>query len=116
MLPPNGSEEERLNRLFQAYREAFPEIEPSANFMPEVWQRIENRQSFTYAFRRLAGGFVTAAMALTLAMAVYLALPSNNSAFYSQSYIETLADSHTLDNLETFDLLRTDAQSESGHL
>lgn len=116
MLPSNGSDEERLGRLFQVYREALPDMEPSANFMPEIWQKIESRQNITLMFRRLAGGFVTAAMVLTLGMAVYLTLPSNNSAFYSQSYIETLADSHTLDNLESFDLLRTDVQSDNGHL
>ena len=57
-----GSEEERLDALFRAFREC-PAPEPSANFMPNLWARIDSRQSFTFSFRRLANAFVTAAVA-----------------------------------------------------
>jgi len=59
-----GSEEERLDALFLAFREC-PTPDPSANFMPTLWARIESRQRFTFSFRRMAGAFVTAALALS---------------------------------------------------
>ena len=42
-----GSEEERLDALFRAFREC-PAPEPSANFMPNLWARIDSRQSFSF--------------------------------------------------------------------
>ena len=67
-----GSDEERLEALFRAYRAACPDPEASANFMPQLWQRIEGRRTFSFFVRRMASGFVTAAVAATLLMAVYL--------------------------------------------
>ena len=61
----HGSDEERLDALFQAYRDC-PTPEPSANFMPTLWARIESRQRVAFSFRRLAGVFVTAALALSV--------------------------------------------------
>ena len=59
MFPENhGSQEERLNALFRAYGEACVPPEPSANFMPQLWQRIESRQTFSFFFGRVARGFI----------------------------------------------------------
>jgi len=44
-----GNNEERLDALFRTYREAFPDPDPSRNFMPNLWQRIEARQTFTFS-------------------------------------------------------------------
>ena len=62
-----GSEEERLDALFRAFAEC-PAPEPSANFMPNLWARIDSRQNLTFSFRRLANAFVTAAVAVSLRM------------------------------------------------
>jgi hypothetical protein len=86
-----GSDDEQLDALLHAFREACPAPEASANFMPNLWQRIEARQSFTFSLGRMAGAFVTAALALSLALGVFLSLPSS-STYYSQSYVETLED------------------------
>jgi hypothetical protein len=64
--------------------------------MPNLWQRIEARQRFTFSLRRMASGFVTAAVALTIAMGVYMALPHSN-ANVPESYIEALAEARPLD-------------------
>jgi hypothetical protein len=97
MNTPNfGSDEQRLAGLFQAYREACTAPDPSANFMPELWRKIEARQNGSFVLGRLASGFVTAAVALTLAMAVYLYFPRSTNAFYSETYVEALA-SHSTD-------------------
>ena len=92
MVPLNERHpEEQLDALFRAYRDACPAPELSANFMPELWQRIEARQRNSIFFGRVARGFVTAAMALALAMSVYLSVPRSNVA---GNYIDMLAATH----------------------
>jgi len=87
---------ERLDALFRAYRDACPAPEASANFMPNLWQRIEARQTFTFSFRRMANAFVTAALALSLGLGVYMAIP-RSTPYSPQSYIEALAEANPLD-------------------
>ncbi len=90
--PDRGSHE--LDELFRAYRAACPDPEPGANFMPQLWQRIESRQTFSSFMIRMAGGFATAAVALTLLMAAYLYMPPSNGTVPSQTYVEALAASY----------------------
>jgi len=71
-----GNDEQRLDALFRAYRNACPNPEASANFMPNLWQRIEARQTYTFSFRRMANAFVTAALALSLGLGVYMSIPA----------------------------------------
>jgi hypothetical protein len=92
-----GNDDERLDALFRAYRDACPTPEASASFMPTLWGRIESRQSFTSSFRRMANGFVTAAVALTIALGVYISMPHANAVNSPETYIEALADAHPLD-------------------
>ena len=95
-----GNNEERLDALFGAYRDACPTPEASANFMPTLWARIESRQSFTFSFRRMANGFVTAAVALTIALGIYMSIPHSKTA-YTATYIEELQDANPLDAPDT---------------
>src|SRR5947209_13659044 len=97
MDPMRGKDEERLDALFQAYRRACPGPEASANFMPNLWARIESRQRFTFSFRRMANALTTAAVALSLVLAVYMSIPRSNSVDYNQTYVEALAESNTPD-------------------
>jgi len=94
MFPMRGSDDEKLDGLFQAYA-ALPIPEPSVNFMPELWQRIESRQTFTFSFRRLANAFATAALALTVGLGLYMAVPHTTPAS-SQTYLDVLADAHPI--------------------
>jgi len=96
MYSMRGNDDERLDALFRAYRDACPDPEPSPNFMPALWGRIESRQTFTFSFRRMANGFVTAAVALSIALGVYMSIPRSNPSAY-QTYIEALADANPLD-------------------
>jgi hypothetical protein len=106
-------EDERLDTLFRAYHSACEPAQVSPNFMPELWQKIERVQNATFSFRRIAQGFVTAAAALSLVLAVVGFFPSHqNSLFYNASYVDALA-AHTdalaahsgADNAEYVDLL-----------
>jgi hypothetical protein len=91
-----GNDEQRLDALFRAYRDACPTPEASVNFMPNLWKRIEARQTYTFSFRRMASGFVTAALALSIALGVYMSVPHSNP-YAPQSYIEALAEANPLD-------------------
>src|SRR5271169_3956184 len=99
MYPKSGNNEERLDALFRAYQEACPDREPGPNFMPNLWQRIEARQTFTFSLRRMANGFVTAALALSVALGIYMAIP-HTQPYTPQSYIEAIADAQPLDTPE----------------
>jgi hypothetical protein len=100
MNPKHGNDDQRLDALFGAYRAACGSPEPSANFMPNLWARIESRQSFTFSFRRMANAFATAAVALSIAAGIYMAIPRPNQTLPSQSYVDVMADATTPDPQE----------------
>ena len=60
------SDESGLDELFGRYRQSCPDVEPSVNFMPALWQRVEARHSFPFLFRKLGRSVVTASAALCL--------------------------------------------------
>src|SRR5471030_854431 len=93
------NDNQKLAALFRAYHSACPVPEPGANFMPNLWAKIESRQTFTFSFRRMANAFVTAAVALSIALGVYMSVP-RASAQFPQTYIEALADANSLDTPE----------------
>jgi len=103
-----GSEDDQLDVLFRAYRNACGEPVPSANFMPLLWQRIEARQRSTFSFRRMANALVTAGLAATVALGVYTALPHSSSADYTTSYVEALADANSIDTPDIVAPVRLD--------
>jgi anti-sigma factor RsiW len=94
MTPMRGNHEEKLDALFRAFA-ACPTPEPSANFMPTLWQKIESRQTFTFSFRRIANAFAAAAVALTVALSVYMYVP-HAPAVPSQNYVDVLAEAHPI--------------------
>ena len=69
-----------MDALFRAYRQACPDPEASANFMPELWRRIEERQRSVFFLGRWARAFVTAAAVLSLGMAAYLYIPHGRNS------------------------------------
>lgn len=93
MRPERTSDAERqLSALFERYREALPDPEPSSQFMPRLWDQIEARQSTAWLWTRWSQAFVTAAIAVSLLLTVFLALPARTvSPFYSSTYLELLA-------------------------
>jgi len=106
MYPTRGGDD-KLDSLLRAYRAACPDREPSANFMPGLWRRIEARQSNIFSFERMVRGFVTAAAAVTIAIGVYVSLPRATPAT-GVSYLEALADANTLDTPEIVGPVRLD--------
>ena len=76
-------DDEQLDGTFRRYRDAFIEPEPSVNFMPQLWERIEARHSFAFTFGRLSKTFATlsAAVCLLLAMLNLMASPTSASSY-----------------------------------
>jgi hypothetical protein len=108
MNPTRGSEDDQLDTLFRAFRDACPTPEPTANFMPRLWQRIESRQNSTFSFRRMANALVTAALAASVLLGVYSAIPHAGKADYSVTYVEALADANGIDTPDMVAPVRLD--------
>jgi hypothetical protein len=99
-----GDDEERLDALFQTYRKACPDPEPSANFMPQLWQKIEARERTSTVFVRLARNLVTAALALSSILALAVTVShSRATALPSATYVEVLEEDHARQNLDDFE-------------
>lgn len=108
MQPTYGSsDDKKLDALFREFAMACPEREPSVNFMPKLWQQIEARQLYTFSFRRMANALVTAAVALSIVLGAWMALP-RTSTYTGQSYIEALADANALDAPDIIGPVRLD--------
>ncbi len=95
---PDG-EQEQVKRLFAAYRAALPDPEPSPEFMPRLWLKIDARQNQTIGFRRMAQALITAAAAVSLLMGAWIVREPAKSSFYANSYLELLAASDNNDGL-----------------
>lgn len=87
---------------FASYRQALPDLNPGAAFMPALWQKIEAKQrSENVWFGRLARHFVTATVAFCLGMMAMLVAPvQTNSASASQTYVEILDQSPAPDSVD----------------
>ena len=88
-----------LNGLFAEYKQAIPDPDPGANFMPELWRKIEARQSFALRVRKLTQVFVGAAAAVCLVFAMIEVIPGSSRAEVHGSYIDVLAAAHPVDNI-----------------
>jgi hypothetical protein len=93
-----------LARLFAEYRDALPDPEPSANFMPRVWERIEARQRQAIGFRRTARALITAAAALSFAMGAWI-VNEPRSTYYQNNYLELLAASDSTDGISDMEIV-----------
>jgi len=93
--------EDKLDGLWVEYRAACPDSEPSANFMPMLWQKIEARRAETTSvFRHMAQAWVMAALALTLLIAVLLPRLQREPIYSANTYVEVLDDAHSNDAVD----------------
>jgi hypothetical protein len=109
-------DDERLDALFRAYRQAVPDPEPSADFMPRLWQKIEARERVPLLFGKLARNLVTVALALSVMMAVAVSLTRFDTHVYSkQSYVEVLEANDLHENLDNFAPVHVEPVSDTGY-
>jgi hypothetical protein len=88
---------DKLDSLWAEYRQACPDPEPSANFIPQVWQRIEARRRTSSLLRRWTEACVMAALTLTLLIAAFLIPRYQRQPVYQSTYADVLAEADTLD-------------------
>ena len=88
-----------LDHLFEQYRIAVPDPEASGNFMPELWRKIEARQSYLLRLKKLTQVFVAAAAAICLLMGIALQIPVAEQPAVSANYVDVLADANPTENL-----------------
>ena len=101
----------RLDELLCAYRCACPDFDPGANFMPELWARIEAREVSTNWFGRMAKALVTAAVAASFILGMLVSYVSQPASDFSGTYMEAL----TADRVSTLEPLHLDRISELEH-
>jgi hypothetical protein len=93
-------QDKELDHLFERYRAALPDPEASVNFMPELWRRIEARQTFVTRVKKLTQVFVAAAAAICLLFGMLLQVPvSSDTAVVRGNYVDVLADANPAENL-----------------
>jgi hypothetical protein len=98
----------RLDRLFQSYRAACPEVDASPNFMPDLWARIEAREVSTTWFGRVAKVLVTSALAGSAILGMIISSTSQPNAFFDATFVEALRAEHA----STLEPLHLDRISE----
>ncbi len=84
-----------LDQLFRNYRDAIPDPEPSAAFIPGIWQKIEARRSPVRLWRRLAEAFVTVAAVVTVLIGMLVIPHLQKAPVYSAGYVDVLAAEHS---------------------
>jgi hypothetical protein len=90
--------DKKLDAMFAEYRMACPDPEPSADFMPGMWKRIEARRNQTVSvFRHWAQACVLATVALTLLIGIVLIPKFQENAASGDSYLEALYAEHSAD-------------------
>jgi hypothetical protein len=84
----------QLNELFAAYRDACPDPEPSPDFTPRLWARIEGRRQTleVFAWRRWAEAFLSLAAVACLLIVVLQVVPPTTSAYFRSTYIDQLSE------------------------
>jgi predicted transcriptional regulator len=88
----------KLDAMFAEYRMACPDPEPSADFMPGMWKRIEARRVATVSvFKHWAQVCVMATVALTLLIGAVLIPRLQENSASSSSYLEALSAEHSAD-------------------
>jgi hypothetical protein len=87
----------RLDEVFRAYRAACPDSDASANFMPEIWARIEAREVSTNWFGRVAKALVTAALAASVILGMMTSSTSarnQSTTFFDATFVDALRADH----------------------
>jgi len=84
-----------LNDLWARYADACPTPEPSADFMPGVWRKIEAKRGFLFMLQAYSRRMVATAAAFSLLVLVLHFAPAIPAGdVYMMTYMDTLeADS-----------------------
>ena len=90
---------DELAGLFAQYKAALPDPEPSANFMPELWRKIDGRETVVFRIKKLTQVFVATAAAICLLFAILAQFPSSHGPELRGNYVDVLAEAQPAENL-----------------
>jgi len=96
-----------LDELFHRYREACPEIEPGANFMPALWQKIDARQSFWSVFDRFGARLTTASALICLLLLALNLFFSPGALNLVPTYADALMADHSAERTDYAEAIRS---------
>jgi len=83
---------DKLDAVWIEYRNACPDPEPGADFMPRMWQKIEaQRVAATFTFRRVVQACVLATVALAIVLGAVVIPHLQNLELDTASYVDVLA-------------------------
>ena len=108
----NTPGEDNLRELWDSYRDASAPPEPSPDFMPRLWERIEGRVSWTAQVWRWANSFVAAAALASFFLVALQFLPDSWGGFYQSTYVEMLDEEHGDEQVVLQDIAFFDNQSD----
>lgn len=88
-----------LSGAFAQYRAACPDPEPSPNFFPQLWAKIDARRSFVWKVRTYSRGIAAAAVTACLLMVGFeMASSGPNREADAVSYLEVLDENSPVQN------------------
>ncbi|HUS05039.1 MAG TPA: hypothetical protein VMZ52_01995 [Bryobacteraceae bacterium] len=82
-----------LQAAFAAYRNALPDPDPEANFMPGLWSRIEAKQKVNHGIGLFARRLIAGAGVCCLILSGLIVTPLAQSPV-TASYVDVLANEH----------------------
>jgi hypothetical protein len=87
-----GGTNDKLDALFAQYREACPDREASAHFMPQLWEQIEAGRGAVASswFRLWAQVWLVATVTLAIVIGGILIPRLENPPAYQASYVDVL--------------------------
>ena len=86
---------DKLDALWASYREASPDPDPSASFMPGLWQKIEARRTANLGMlKRIAQVCVGATIALTIVLGAVVIPQLEKIPVYNATYVDVIAADH----------------------
>ncbi|MCC6585867.1 MAG: hypothetical protein IT168_04035 [Bryobacterales bacterium] len=101
-----------LQHLLERYRSVCPDVEPTANFMPGLWDRIESRRGFSWKLKVYSRAIASAAAALCFAVMLLQFGAFNGSSSISEStYLEALEADHAPEQMAYNSVLNADESS-----
>jgi hypothetical protein len=100
--------DQELNSLFAEYRQAIPDPEEGADFMPRLWGRIEAKRSFVYRLKRLSQLAVATALAVCLLSSILIAPLTQRDTQGAGTYVDMLAEAHADETLAATGGVRLD--------
>jgi hypothetical protein len=104
---------QQLDRLMVRYRAACPTPEPSANFMPGVWAKIEARRGWLWHARIYARRIALAAAAASaLIVGVRMGTTLKHDALISKSYVDVLQEAAATEDFAYLPAMEVSERSE----